>query len=247
MNASQDLDRRLADWLQGEPSRAPERSIAAALQHARAHPRRRDLLAGLRRDPMGSTGFGSGFGGSLRPMPLVAALGLLLVAALAVATVGGFFDRQPVVVPPVSIPTASPAPTPTPSGPPTPVATPVVVRVPLVGFEGRELSTIEIVDESGTLLRAGTGQPGDGGSTSTPQVANDPDDPATVVLTWTGLLSDQDKRLTIGPDGRTMTLDRLPGCGDLVPFDRVLILTFVGPVPADEVTVTAVDEPRTCE
>ena len=50
MNASQDLDRRFADWLKDGPSRAPERSISAALGHARSHPRRRDVLAGLRRD-----------------------------------------------------------------------------------------------------------------------------------------------------------------------------------------------------
>ena len=133
MNAPHDLDRRLDDWLQDGPSRAPERSIAAALDHARAHPRRRDLLAVLRRDPMGSAGFGSG--SALRLMPLVAALGLLLVAALAVATVGGPFQRQPVVVPPVSpisSPSVSigPSPAPTPTSMTSPAATPTAVVEP---------------------------------------------------------------------------------------------------------------------
>jgi len=246
MNASQDLDRRFADWLKDGPSRAPERSITAALGHARSHPRRRDVLAGLRRDPMGSTGFGSGFGGSLRPLPMVAALGLLLVAALAAATVGGFFDRRPVVVPPDSTPTASPSPQPS---SPAPSPSPIVRSVDLIGSDGRVLSTIEIVDESGTLVEAASGQPGEGGSSSAENadVANDPADPATIVLTWTGLASDKDQRLTISPDGRTMTLDVQQGCGDLLPFDRVLILTFDGPVPAGEVTAPIVAEPRTCE
>lgn len=104
MNAH-DLDLQFSDWIQDGPTGAPERSIAAALDHARAHPRRRDPLAVLRRDPMGSPG-GIGFG--LRALPIVAVLGLLLVAALAVATVGGLFDQRPVVVPPAS-PTASPS------------------------------------------------------------------------------------------------------------------------------------------
>ena len=246
MNAN-DLDRRLSDWLEDGPTRAPERSIAVALDHVRANPRRRDPLAALRRDPMGSPGR-VGFGFGLRALPIVAALGLLLVAALAVASVGGLFDQRPVVVPPVLTPSPTAAPTATPQASPsaTPVS-PVVISVDLVGFGGRALSTIEVVDESGTLVDAHTGQPAEDPSDPSPDVKNDPADPATVVLTWYGLLDDTDRRLTIAPDGRTMTFDVLSGCGDLVPFNRVLALTFNGPVPADEVTVTIVAEPRTCE
>ncbi len=117
MNAN-DLDRRLSDWLRDGPTRAPERSVAAALDHARSHPRRRDPLAFLRRDPMGSSGRVA-FGFGLRTLPIVAALGLLLVAALAVASIGGLFDQRPVVVPPVS-PTSSPSVSVGPSPVPTP-------------------------------------------------------------------------------------------------------------------------------
>jgi hypothetical protein len=244
MNAN-DLDRRLGDWLGDGPTSAPEPSIAAVLDHAHAHPRRRDPIAFLRRDPMGQSG-GIGFG--LRALPIVVALGLLLVATLAVASVGGLFDQRPVVVPPVQIPPSSTAPTETPKASPSaPSPSPVVVSVDLIGFGGRALSTIEVVDESGTIVGARTGQPAEDPSDPSPDVRNDPSDPATVVLTWTGILSDTDRRLTIAPDGRTMTLDKLPGCGDLVPVNRVLALTFSSPVPADEVTVTIVDEPRTCE
>jgi hypothetical protein len=247
MNAPQDLDRRLDDWMQQGPDRAPERSIAAALDHARAHPRRRDPLAALRRDPMGSRGFG--FGSGLRAMPLVAALGLLLVAALAVATVGGLFDGQPVVVPPVTTASPSPAPSATPGASPSaaPSASPVVRTVDLIAFDGRTLSTIEIVDESGTLVDARSGQPAEGGSASSPDAAdvvNDPVDPNTIVLTWTGLFDSDDRRLTIAPDGRTMTIEVAQGVGDLLPVDRKLILTFSGPVPAAEVTATIVDVAR---
>ena len=244
MNAPQDLDRRLTDYLHDGPSRAPERTIAGALDHARAHPRRRDPIAFIRRDPMAERGFGSG----LQALPLVAALGLLLVAALAVASVGGLFDRRPAVVPP-PVTTASPSvapsavPAPTASTP-TPIPSPVVIRVDLIGYGGRDLSTIEVVDQSVTLVAARTGQPADGGSASSPDkadVVNDPDDPRTIVLTWTGLADDNDRKLTISPDGRTMTIDVVPGVGDLLPVDRVLILTFSGPVPANEVTARIVD------
>jgi hypothetical protein len=244
MNAN-DLDLRLSDWLADGPTSAPEPSIAAALDHARAHGRRRDPLAVLRRDPMGSSG-GIGFGP--RALPIVVALGLLLVAALAVASVGGLFDQRLVVVPPVQIPSPSSAPTASPGASPSaPSPSPVVMSVELVGFGGRALSTIEVVDASGTLVGTRTGQPAEDPSYSSPDVRNDPADPATVVLTWIGILDDTDRRLTIAPDGRTMTLDKLPGCGDLLPVNRVLALTFSSPVPAAEVTVTIVDEPRTCE
>ncbi len=136
------------------------------------------------------------------------------------------------------------------SGAASPSATPASsasFSVDLVGFGGRDLSTIEVVDASGSLVGARAGMPAEDPSDPNPNVRNDPADPATVVLTWYGLLDDMDRRLTIAPDGRTMTLDVLPGCGDLVPVNRVLALTFSGPVPAEEVTVTTVAEPRTCE
>ena len=244
MNAN-DLDLRLGDWLGDGPTSAPDQSIAAALDHAHAHPRRRDPLAFLRRDPMGPSG-GIGFG--LRALPIVVALGLLLAAALAVASVGGLFDQRPVVVPPVQVPSPSTAPTGTPApSPSAPSPSPAILSVQLIGFGGRALSMIEVVDESGTLVGARTGQPAEDPSEPSPGVRNDPADPATVLVTWYGLLDDTDRRLTIAPDGRTMTLDTLPGCGDLLPVNRVLALTFSGPVPADEVTVTIVDEPRTCD
>ena len=96
MTSPNDFDRRLGAWLDEGPAHAPDRTIDAALAHARAHPRRRDPLAVLRRDPMS----GGGFAGALRPLPLVAVLGLILVAAIGVATVGGFFSRPSVVPPP---------------------------------------------------------------------------------------------------------------------------------------------------
>ena len=229
MTASNDFDRRLTDWLQDGPARAPERSIAFALEHAAARPRRRDPLAALRRDPMGS----QGFGGSMRMLPLVAALGLLLVAALAVVTVGGLFDRTPSVVPP-AIPSASPSVVPTPSATPTgpaiPASAPPAVHVDLIEHVGADAS-IDVVDRSGTLVDAESGDPPDGGSVEegTIQVVADTADPNTLVLTWTGMPCDTTHQLDIAPD-HTMTITR-PACsGDTIPVDHVLRLTFDAPI-----------------
>ena len=237
MSAPHDLDRRLDDWLQDGPSRPPERSIAAALDHAATHPRRRDPLAVLRRDPMGSGGFVTA---APRWVPLVAALGLVLVAALAVATVGGLLPQQPVVVPP--LPSTSPAPSasPAPTSPPSPVASdsPATTRVDLVDDIGGH-AYVEITDHSRTLVRARSGQPSEAGPASGDiGASNLAGDPASIVLSWVGCPSDTRHVLTIAADGRTMTLDQ-PVCqGDTLGVDRVLVLTFDRAVPAGDVDVS---------
>ena len=240
MSAPHDLDRRLDDWLQDGPSRAPERSIAAALEHAAAHPRRRDPLAILRRDPMGS---GGSVAAAPRWVPLVAALGLLLVAALAVATVGGLFP-QPLVVPPLPstspAPSVAPSPSPVQSSAPSPVlsASPASIRVDLVDDIGGH-AYVEITDHSGTLVTARSGQPSEAGPVSGDIGANNlVGDPASVVLSWVGCPSDTRHVLTIAADRRTMTLDQ-PVCqGDTLGVDRVLVLTFDRAVPASDVDVS---------
>jgi len=242
MSAPQDLDRRLDDWLQDGPGRAPERSIAAALEHAATHPRRRDPLAVLRRDPMGADGFG--FGVAPRLGAMVAALGLLLVAALAVATVGGLWPRQPAVVPPLPstspTPSVAPSPTASPTTAPSPVpsASPATSRVDLVDDIGGH-AFVEITDQSGTLVTARAGQPSEAGPASGDiGASNLAGDPKSIVLSWVGCPSDTPHVLTIAADGRTMTLDQ-PVCqGDTLGVDRVLVLTFDGPVPAGNVTAS---------
>jgi hypothetical protein len=235
MSGPHDLDRRLDDWLQDGPGRAPERPIAAALDHAQAHPRRRDPIAFARRDPMASGRFGAGFGA----LPLVAALGLLLVAAFAVASVGGLFLRPSVVPPPVTTPSPSAVPSPTPTGSAVPASAAPALHVPLTVTAGSPAS-VDIMDRSATLVGATSGVPGDGASVAdgVVQVADDPSDPNTIVLTWSGTPCDTTHALTIAADGRTITIER-PACsGDLLPLDRVLRLTFGGPVPAASVSAT---------
>jgi len=238
MNASNDLDRRLDDLLADGPSTAPDRAIGAALEHAGRHPRRPDTLLVLRRDPMGSARAAS----ARRIATLVAAAALLVAIALAAATVGGLFESRTVVVPPV--PSASPsapvAPSPSavPSASPAPSSSPAVVRVDLVDDIGGS-AFVDISDLSGTMTAARSGQVSEGSEAATDiGVTNLDGDPASIVLTWVGCPSDTRHVLTIAADGRTMTLDQ-PACvGDTVGVERVLVLTFSGPVPAGEVHAT---------
>jgi hypothetical protein len=235
MTASNDLDRRLTDFLADGPSSATERSIVFALGHAAAHPRRRDVLLVLRRDPMRSPTFS----GPMRVLPLAAALGLLIVALAGAAFVGGVFNRAPVVVPP---PIVSPGPTvqPTPSASPSPSPSPAVVHVDLIEHQGQDAS-IDITDRSGDLVSAVSGDPGDGGSAEEGkiQVVADAADPKTLILTWTGLPCDTTHTVDIAPD-HALTITRQNCGGDTLPVDHVLRLTFDAPIDPASVRGTVV-------
>ncbi len=238
MNASNDLDRRLDDLLADGPSTAPDRAIGAALDHAHRHPRRPDPLLVLRRDPMGSTRAAS----VRRTVTLVAAAALLIAVALAAASVGGLFERR------------------TGGGPARPERLAVRIRRavalgcpvgdcraervaggrprrPRRRHRGhrlrRDQRPVQDVDH-GPL---GPGVRGQRAATDI-GVANLAGDPASIVLTWVGCPSDTRHVLTIAADGRTMTLDQPVCTGDTVGIERVLVLTFSGPVPAGEVHAT---------
>ena len=179
MTASNDLDRRLTDFLADGPSSATERSIVFALDHAAAHPRRRDVLSILRPDPMRSPVLA----GPMRVLPLAAALALLVLAVAGAAFVGGVFNHAPVVVPP---PIVSPGATvaPTPSASPIASPSPAVIHVDLVEHQGQDAS-IDVTDRSGDLQLAGSGDPSDGASVEEGkiQVVADSLDPTTLVVT----------------------------------------------------------------
>lgn len=237
MTVPDDLDRRIGAFLADTPVRAPERTIDAVLGHARAHPRRRDPFAILRRDPMAAPWGGSG---RLASVPLVAVVGLVVVAGLAGAAVGGLFDRGPAVGPVVGpTPSASVRPS-APSIPPAPS----VVEVDLVEAFGADAS-VDVHDASGTLVTAESGQPGDGGSVEfgVVDIGVDAADASVLVLTWIGTPCDTTHRLDIAPDGRTLELSRPSCAGDSIPRDLVLRLRFAGPVRPADVSATIVEVP----
>jgi hypothetical protein len=231
MTTFDETDRRIAAWFTDETVRVPERTVDAVLAHARAHPRRRDPLATLRRDPMARPFSG----GLLAPVPLLAAIGLIAVAVVGGAVVGGFLDRPGPA--PLPVPTASPVATPSPS------PSPVTLHVDLVEVAGQDAS-IDITDRSGALVDAESGQPADGGSVggSGIELANDAVDPMVIVVTWTGTPCDTTHTLEIDDDGRTMTLAR-PRCeGDAIPRDLQVRLRFREAIESSALAATLVTE-----
>lgn len=229
LDRDRDLARRLTGFLDEGPTRAPDRATDEAMAHAMAHPRRPDPLRAIRRDPMGTPWFGSS--GTFRPVLLVAAVGLLLIAGFAAAAVGGWFDRAPSVV----IPSPSPSVEPSPS----PSLPAMEIRVDLEETVGAN-AEIEVTDESNLLVEAVSGTPAEGGSvaTGTVDVRNDPADPTRLILTWTGSPCDELHQLVIEADGRTMNMFRQACEGDAIPRDLVLELGFSEAIPAAEIDVT---------
>jgi hypothetical protein len=173
--------------------------------------------------------------------PRVAGTGpqALLVVALAAAVLGGIVGC---VTAPAS---PSPADGVTPVGSPTAAPgagageTPSNV-VPLSGVAGYSVA-VDIIDGSGLLMSAESGTPGDGASVAPYEVLVTNDDPTTVRLVWAGGPCDAVDQLTIDAAARVFLLVE-PECpGDAVAFDRVLILHFMDPVPADDVRAVLQD------
>ena len=232
MTALNDFDRVLGEWLDEGPNRAPDRPVELAMEHARSHPRRRDVLGFLRPDPMAARSRGLGM--SLRPGLVLAVLGLLL-AAVAIG-VGG--SRQPSVVVPDTSPTTSPSaslsPIASPSGP-----APAGILVELVVAAGQP-QTVDVIDESGKLVEASSGSPtGDGQSFPADDVEVTNIDATTLQLGWAGFPCQTDHDLRIGTD-LVMTLSRPPceGVTDSIGVDRILIIRFSEPIDAADVDIT---------
>lgn len=232
-----EFDRVLAGWLEEGPNSAPDRSIDQAVEHARTHPRRRDPLGFLRPDPMArqSTGF------ALRPVLMLAVLGLLLIAVAALG-IGGRRD-QSVVVPPTASTTPSPSsPAPSPASPaPTPNVSPASFDVELTVTAGQP-QTVTVIDGSGLLEEALSGSPADGQGFPFDAVEVSNLDPTTLQVAWSGFPCQTDHTLTIDPDRRTMTLDR-PACSsetDSIGLDRILVLRFSEAIAASDVKVSLV-------
>ena len=232
MKTPDDLDRLLGDWLQEGPTRAPEAPLDEALQHARSNPRRRDPLAFLRRDPMARR---AGWLG-LQPVPVLALLGLLLAAMVAVIAIGSQNNRSPIV-----IPSESPSPV---------VSSPTPSAVPTFHLELKDEfdsgATVDIVDRSGTVVSARAAEIGERepnpGAPSTGDVTVQNVDASTLWISWGSGACPDAHVLTIDPDGRSMSISQPPFCGgDTVGVGRALVVTFAGPIDAADVAAEIVD------
>jgi hypothetical protein len=233
-NAMTDLDRVLGEWLADGPRRAPDRVIDVAIEHCRSHPRRPDPFAFLRSDVLAARR--SAF--AVQPAFAVIVVALLLAAVAALAIGARHDDSNPVVPPPSAAPSPTAAPTPSP--------TVAAVHVVLPDELGNTV-TVDVVDESGTLVSARGGvQAEEGDIPEVPHgigAANAPNDTTVLRLTWADGPCESAGVLSIDAAARSFVLVK-PACtGDSLGVGRVIVLTFSTPVPAADVTATLDETP----
>jgi len=175
-------------------------------------------------------------------LPAVAAmLGIVAVLALVGGGVLGRGGANPSVTPsPTPAPTQTPLPSVSPS--PPPAAGPLVVDLDTPS--GHDVD-VTFDDETGAIIRARSGVPGDGMSVRWSVVKVDQIDSRTLRLTWVGFprdehvgvsveLTDSGYRLVISQGQPYPNTD---GLGE----DRVLIVEFDGATSADAVEVAVRD------
>ncbi len=188
---------------------------------------------------------------------LAFALGALAVAGIIAAVLvsrpsgpagPGPSDRPS--TPPSSAPDPTPVPTPVVTPKPTPAPTPTTA--PSVGLGSIDLENatnhdvvLQIHDQTGTLVRAESGTPGDGMSVRWHDALVQNAGTRTIFVTWVGL--PQDDTLDLGVaivDGALQVTIVQAGPvanSDAMGEDRIVTLTFDTPVPADEVVVDILD------
>jgi hypothetical protein len=169
------------------------------------------------------------------------------VAAILVIVAGTAIGRGSVS----PSPTPSSGPTASPSGAPTPSPTPSPTDVPsddpaeeaidLENVLGDDVSVV-IKDDTGTLVEAESGTPGDGMSVRWFDVKVENIDAETLRVVWVGLPGDQELDLLISENDGAYRLRFVqpapPANSDALGHDRVLVLRFAEPVSAADVQAT---------
>ena len=194
--------------------------------------------------------------GQVQPA-LAAALGVVaivgIVAAVLVsrpnAAAGPSASDRP-SAPPSSAPVATPSATPAATPSATPTATPSVVpsaglgTIDLRNATGHDVR-LQVHDQTDTLAAAVSGTPGDGMSVRWHDALVKNANQHTILVTWVGL--PQDDTLDLGvaiADGQlhvTIVQAGPVANSDAMGEDRVVALTFDGPVSAGDVTVEVLD------
>jgi hypothetical protein len=191
-------------------------------------------------------------------IPIAAALLAVAVAACS-GVVAGDPGSTPVPTPVASPVPASPVPaTPVPASPapsggpaePTPVVTPapvdpgndddMPVKVDLRTAGDFDVY-VDIVDRSGRITGASSGEPGDGASVPAYEVRVENVDDRTIRLTWSDMAGDNALALFVDETGTRMILVQPEHEGDLMPGDRILVLAYDAPIAAQDVTVSIQD------
>jgi len=184
--------------------------------------------------------------------PIAAAV--VLFAAIATLATGalayGASASPPPSVTPTSAPTAAPTPAPTVTPivapTPAPTTTPTPPADGVFDVDLRNLTDHDVVaridDETGSVLSATCGTPGDGMSVRWFDVKVENIDAQTLRVVWVGLGRDEVVHLGISRvEGKLrlrFTQDAPPPNSDAIGFDRVLNLKFVVPVRSEDVLTT---------
>jgi hypothetical protein len=107
-------------------------------------------------------------------------------------------------------------------------------NVDLTLSTGRTVS-IEVKDDSGMLIEAISGTPGDGASVADGTIDLKNGGPNVLTLTWSGPPCAADNFMLIEGGAARMTVVQPVCSGDAIALDRVLVLTFSSPVSATSV------------
>ena len=179
----------------------------------------------------------------------IAGLALVAIVGIAVAVsavrIGGATAAAPTNRPSVA-PSFSPVPIPTvaPSKAPSATPRPVPGSVDLDNASDHDVSIL-IHDQSGDLVDAVSGTPGDGMSVGWHKAIVENVDATSIRVTWVGLPGDDVADLGISGGAGVYALTVVqPGpypYTDAMGEDRILILTFDAPVSAGDVSVEILD------
>ena len=178
-------------------------------------------------------------------------LGVVLVALVALAANTALRPSAPAPsTPPVTSPSTPPSPEPTtppseepseqPSQPPADGPT----KIALENLTGHDV-WIEVDDETGGVVDAMSGTPGDGMSVRWFDVKVENIDADTLRVVWVGLPRNEIVRLGVSTVDSKLRLrfvqDGPPPYSDAVGFDRILELSFAQPVRSEDV-LTSIQE-----
>ena len=162
--------------------------------------------------------------------------GLLAAGCAASASSSPSMSVAPIATPSPTEPSqpASVGPSPVAPSPTATASAGTTFHVLLMTETGQDV-TIDVHDESGRLIDAISGTPGDGASVPQNEVVVANDDGSTLRLTWAGPPCANDLLLVLDAAAALFTVVQPDCTGDSVAFDRVLILTFSEPIAAADV------------
>jgi hypothetical protein len=174
----------------------------------------------------------------------VAAIALVMTVGLAACgstATGGPASQAPAASAPTATATpraSTPAPSRAPLVSPEPSARPTVgpLHVDLANATGHDLS-IDIQDESGRVVKASSGTPGDGASVAWRELRAENIDARTLRLTWTGMPGDDHLGLYVDEAAKVILVLQSERDGDAIAFDRVLVVEFDRPISANALTL----------